>query len=125
MIFNVEMFVPAFFGFASGMLAPILVEKWKGRRKDMVRIISLENEINLLKSSVKHFTTIEERVRSLEISYAESDALKEQVRELGSLVDRVRSVEMNMVHNSAVLKMQMNDPKDTTNNSAPEVLKAG
>lgn len=124
MIFTIEMFVPAFLGFASGMLAPILVEKWKGRRKDMVRIISLEGEINLLKNSIQNFTALEDRVRSLEINSAETDLWKEQVKELSSIADRVRSVEMDMVHNSAVLKMQMNDSNDSSG-YATESLKAG
>lgn len=78
MILTLEIFIPALLGFSSGMLAPIIVEKWKGKKAEERKILSIEIDTVSLQNSFqahaadteKRLTSMEERLRSLEINTA-------------------------------------------------------
>ena len=75
MDFSFYSILPAILGFFAGMIAPIVVEKWKGRKDEERKVISIEKEVTILQDSFKslaldmekRLSVTEERIRALEI----------------------------------------------------------
>ena len=73
MDFSFNAILPAILGFFSGMIAPIIVEKWKGKKEEERKVMSTENEMIILQNSFKslaadlekRLSVTEERLRSL------------------------------------------------------------
>lgn len=82
--------LPVILGFLSGMIAPIIVEKWKGKKAEEQKVMSTENEMVILQNSFKSLAAdLEKR-----LSVAE---------------ERLRSLEINISHNNTVLKVKLPD----------------
>ncbi len=90
MDFSFYSILPAILGFFAGMIAPIVVEKWKGRKDEERKVISIEKEVTILQDSFK------------------SLALDMEKR-LSVTEERIRALEINISHNNAVLKVKLPD----------------
>ena len=90
MDFSFTAILPAILGFFSGMIAPIIVEKWKGKKAEERKVMSTENEMIILQNSFKSLAAdLEKRLSVTE--------------------ERLRSLELNISHNNAVLKVKLPD----------------
>ena len=90
MDFSFYSILPTILGFFAGMIAPIVVEKWKGRKDEERKVISIEKEVTILQDSFK------------------SLALDMEKR-LSVTEERIRALEINISHNNAVLKVKLPD----------------
>ena len=90
MDFSFYSILPAILGFFAGMIAPIVVEKWKGRKDEERKVMSIEKEVTILQDSFK------------------SLALDMEKR-LSVTEERIRALEINISHNNAVLKVKLPD----------------
>jgi len=92
--------IPALLGFFSGLLPPLIIEKWKGRREEKRKLDVIENDIMTLQNSFKSFSKeLESRVAATE--------------------ERERTLEINLSHNTGVLKGKLPDVplEDTATNT--------
>ena len=82
--------LPAILGFFAGMIGPIVVEKWKGKKEEERKVLSTENEMIILQNSFKSIAAdLEKRLSVTE--------------------ERLRSLELNISHNNAILKVKLPD----------------
>lgn len=91
--------IPALLGFCSGILPPLIIEKWKGKKQEKQTLTSIENDITNLQNSFHDFSSnLEKRLTSTE--------------------EKVRALEINLSHNTGVLKGQNPEVplEDTTAN---------
>lgn len=85
---NIEFILPAIIGFLSGIFAPMIVEKWKGKKEEERKVSLIEADLKQLKEEVE------------EISSQHKEAYS-------SLEERLRSLELTLSHNTGVLKSKM------------------
>ena len=95
MIINLDFILPAFLGFSAGILPPLIIEKWKSKREGKEKLASMENDIKHLQNSLQ--------------SHSSS---------LSSIEEKVRALEINLSHNTGALKAKIPDMplEDTTAN---------
>lgn len=67
-----DFIVPALLGFFSGLLPPLIIEKWKSNKEEKKKLTLLEKDLgdlqNNFNSVSSSFSSIEERVRTLELN---------------------------------------------------------
>ena len=99
MIFDTNFITPALLGFFSGLLPPLIIEKWKGSRDAKNRLTLLEVDVQIIKDNFKGFS-------------AELD------KRLIPIEEKVRALEVNLSHNTGVLKATIHNAplEDTTTN---------
>ncbi len=93
MSFNLNYLIPALLGFLSGILPPLIIEKWKGKKEEKRKLTSIEQDISALQNAFQDFSS-----------------------RLAPLEEKVRALEINLSHNTGVLKGQNPDIplEDTT-----------
>ena len=65
--FTIQYVLPSFLGFLAGIMAPIIVEKWKGSKEGLRKQIFMEAEISKLQETLSNFSVkTEEKITSLE-----------------------------------------------------------
>ncbi len=90
MILTLDTIIPALLGFAAGIMGPLVAEKWKGKKAEERKLTSIEiDAVSLQNSFQMHTADTEKRLTSME--------------------ERLRSLEINISHNIAVLKVKMPD----------------
>ncbi len=100
MDFDWKFMIPALLGFFSGLLPPLIIEKWRGRKEEKRKLDVIENDIVNLQNSFQTFS-------------------KEFETRLTTNEERSRVLEINLSHNTGVLKGKLPDTplEDTTTNT--------
>ncbi len=96
---SLDFIIPALLGLSSGMLGPIVIEKWRSVKSENNKLTSIDNDILNLQGSLLRLTSdLEKRMSSTE--------------------EKVRALEINLSHNTGVLKGKSPDIplEDTTAN---------
>lgn len=93
MSFNLNYIIPALLGFCSGILPPLIIERWKSKKEEKRKLVSVEKDISNLQNAFQDFSL-----------------------RLAPLEEKVRALEINLSHNTGVLKGQNPDIplEDTT-----------
>jgi hypothetical protein len=87
MMVDLDFILPAFLGFSAGILPPLIIEKLKNKKEEKQKLASIENDIqhlqNSLQSHSSNLSTLEEKVRALEINLSHNTgALKAKIPDM-------------------------------------------
>mgnify|MGYP000588373193 CR=1 FL=1 len=76
--------IPAAIGFFSGLLPPVIIEKWKTNKEEKKQLTLLEKDMQDL---VEHYKNVSSSISIME--------------------EKIRALELNLSHNTGVLKAKI------------------